>query len=428
MSVEVLLSINEAKEYHCGEEISLLLEVHVKNEFQLKNLGFRFEGISTVVASAKNELLRRRGTKGSSDKIMSTRDVQKVLFSQYVVVYSRNKVLRNRVLAVKKNFRLPKSKTPCQRQDILSSSTLPSFQRDQNYLLPPTFLYVGKDGELVSISYKFVPILNNEIEDSKRIEGKALSINFVTYPSTIHPSLMPALAKANDYAALEYENQSLVQSQWHLPFPIYTHSQTMTLGASFGQEGLLEISESAPQRGLVPGKLLDHFVTYTLIISLPKIHDELQHITRITKAPETILAIVKDLTVTLVRVIRYKAVTRTVYEGSIELMQVQNREASNTITAAVLVHITDGRNLVLKRDRLIHKDGTRGGYLAYIPPSWLAAIIPDLPPAFSTSDISVEYYLATELTCTTLSGPLHPIHLEVRSPVLVSRLQNMYRL
>lgn len=430
MSVEVRLSLDQAKEYHCGEEISLLLEVHVKNDLLLRNLGFKFEGVSTVIASAKDKLLVPRGTRGTSDKITSTRDVRKVLFSQYVVVHSRKEVLQNRVLAVQKKFRLPSPETSCQRQDILSPSTLPAHQREQNYLLPPTFLYVGKDGELVSVVYNFVPILNSEIEDSKRVDGKAIAINFDTYPRTIHPSLVPALGKANDYAAMEYENQSIVQSQWHLPFPIYTHSQTMTLGASFSQGGFTEIGESAPQRVLVPGKLLTQFVTYALFISLPKIHDELKHITRITKAPETILAVVKGLTVTLVRVIRYKAVTRTVCEGSFELMQVQNKEACVTTTAAVLVHITDTRNLVLKGDRPLHNDGTRGEtkYVAYIPPSWIDAAIPDLPPAFSTSDISVEYYLATELTCTTLSGPPHPIHLEVRSPVLVSSLQNMYRL
>lgn len=426
MSVQLSLSLDKNKVYRQNDVVPLLMELEVREKLLLRHLYLVFEGICTVTAPSDDKLIMPRKEIKTFNKITSLREYEKSFVLRRQAIISRSKTFRPGNYSIEYNFRLPAAETYCKRQDILPRSTCHVKERDSGYLLPPTFRYVGEDGERIDITYKLTPIVSSV---HGNIEGELVCLNYFAYPCTISPFLMPAFDRSHDQMSLDCQNQSIVQSQWHSPFPIYTHSQTIGLGVYFYPENCVDIGRLSTNRVLVSGKQLSQFVNYTLMMSVPKIDPALQNITSITKKPDSILVTIQELKISLLRVLRFTTKTRMICEGSIETMQTNNKEFCVSKTVKDLTSITDGRSLLLQGKRIGNGNTSTGEikYVAELPLDWLYGVIPEVEPAFCTSEVSLEYYLVTDLRCMTLSG-LQPIHLKLDSLVLVGRQNNQYRL
>lgn len=426
MSVLLSLSLDENKVYRHNDVVPLVMELEVREKLLLRSLYLVFEGICTITAPSDDKLIMPRKEAKTFDKITSLRDFEKSFVVRRQAVRPRNKTFRPGNYSFEYDFRLPSAGTCCKRQDILPRSTCHITERDLGHLLPPTFRYVGEDGERIDITYKLTPVISSV---HGNIDGGLANLNLFAYPCTIPSFLIPAFDRSHDQMSLECQNQSIVQSQWHLPFPIYTHSQTVGLGVYFYPENCVDIGRLSTNRVLVSGKKLSRFVNYTLMMSAPKIDPQLQNITSITKQPDSILVSIQELKISLLRVLRFTTKTRMICEGSIETMQTNNKEYCVSSKVKILTSISDGRSLLLQAKR-IGKGSISCGeikYVAEFPSDWLDGVIPEVDPAFCTSEVSLEYYLVTDFKCMTLSG-LQPIQLSFDSIVLVGRQNNQYRL
>lgn len=426
MSVQLSLSLDKNKVYRHYDIVPLVMELEVREKLLLRNLYLVFEGTCTVTAPSDDKLIMPRKEIKTFDKITSLREFENTFVVRRQAIISRNKTFRPGNYTIEYDFRLPAAETYCKKQDILPRSTCHIKERDLDYLLPPTFRYVGEDGERVDITYRLTPVISSV---HGNIDGGLAYLNFFAYPCTIPTFLIPTFDRSHDQMSLDCHNQSIVQSQWHSPFPIYTHFQTIGLGVYFYPDNCVDIGRLSTNRVLVSGKQLSRFVNYTLMMSVPKIDPELQNITSITKKPDSILVTIQELKISLLRVLRFTTKTRMICEGSIETMQTNNKEFCVSKTVKELTSITDGRSLLLQGKR-VGKGNISSGeikYVAELPSEWLDGVIPEVDPAFCTSKVSLEYYLVTDFKCMTLSG-LQPIHLKLDTLVLVGRQNNQYRL
>lgn len=415
MSVSLGLAFNQSRTYISSDTVDCKLCIDIEDDTCVKEYGLILRGVMTIVAASAEEKEARipshvRYINQTHDKI----------FEKVLILTSLEKCLAEGTHSLTFGVDLPPVNTLCSRADATPLLFRQSLERLQNYPLPPSFEYDGK--EKLKISYSLVPFY---VKDEKQIEGHAALLKFEPLNTTISQGQGFLPKSRFDLAVEEYAAEGIVHSQWHEPFPIISHYQEVTLGLHFKAVEPKPPGGEAKLRVLAPHKNFSDYIDLAIWIPTPKVIPQYQGAAKRALNPQSMIMYLHTLQFRLVRRIVYKLTTKTVIGGEAKGMLSNTRNIEILDKVKTIINKKELLRLVLNGRQYLFEDGSgeETRYVWNVPPSWLEVGIPKVVPAFSTPSMSVSYCLSLRATLSSDLESKDLVTTKLLSPVVINEAQ-----